>query len=1116
MKQPLNTENNKFIEEMSSEASVSSAAKFASIRDSILEQNGKDYWRSIEEQADTPEFRKFISEEYPHEIEEWDNSLSRRNFVKVMGASLALAGLGGCVIQPPEKIVPYVRPVEGMLPGKANFFATAMSLSGVATGLLAKSYEGRPVKIEGNPDHPGSRGATDILAQASLLGMYDPDRSQQVTYRGGPKTWEGFMSDLRAEIEQNRADGGAGVRFLTETVTSPTLIDQFTRIKAELPNSKWVQYEPVNLDNAIAGAKMAFGTPVQTIYRFERAERILSLDADIFSGFNVAYIKDFARGRAYSEENTEISRLYSVESTITITGAKADHRIAVKPSQMAEVAKAIAAAIGVAGATSTYTENAAWIAAMARDLSAFRGRSLVVAGDNQPAVVHALAHAMNAALGNAGQTVVYADPMFPGTEKLQIEQLRELIADIDGGRVKMLVILGGNPVYNSPADLKLNAERMAKIPMRVHLGKYADETAEYCHWHVSETHYLEMWGDSRAYDGTVSLIQPLIEPLYGSHSIYEVAQLFLRESFDKKGHDILKEYWQTKAIAPVPVATAGTEVPQPTASSTPTPATASPTPTPATASPTPTPATASLTPTPATAMPPKNFEDNWRKALHDGMIPNTAAMLKAMAATTAFLSQPDPKPAAVGSLEISILPDPCVYDGQFVNNGWLQELPNPLNKITWDNVALISPRTAAKYGVNTGTDADEKSGGVRGTSFINTKGGNMFSDLVTLTYQGGEINKPVPMWIAPGQPDDVVTIFMGYGRWRAGRIGTGLGYSAFDVRRSDAMNHGFGEIVKQGLTTTIASTQIHFNMEGRDLLRVWDLADFKEHPDMGHQEDFYPKSMYSREEHQAVYNQNYKWAMSIDLNSCVGCNACVLACQSENNIPVVGKEQVERSREMNWMRVDAYYGGDINDPEGPHFQPVLCQQCELAPCEVVCPVHATVHSAEGLNDMVYNRCVGTRYCSNNCPYKVRRFNFLLYQDWDTAQYKLMRNPEVSIRSRGVMEKCTYCTQRISAARIEAEKDGRKIRDGEVVTACQSACPADAIVFGDMHDPASKIARAKKDQRDYMLLNELNTQPRTTYLASLKNQNREMPDYKALVQKQHGPKPKTNSTGGEGH
>ena len=470
MKQGPNTENDKFTGEAAQEISVSSVAKFASIRDSILSQSGKEYWRSVEEFVDAPEFEEFVAREYPHEIEELDNSLSRRNFVKVMGASLALAGLSGCVIQPPEKIVPYVKSPEGMLPGKPNFFATAMSLGGVATGLLAKSFEGRPVKVEGNPDHPGSRGSTDVLAQASILGMYDPDRSQEVTYRGNPKTWESFISELRAATEENRKDGGASIRFLTETVTSPTLIDQFNKVKTEFPNSKWVQYEPINQDNVLTGAKMAFGSPVRTIYKFDKAERILSLDADIFSGFNVAYIKDFGKGRSFNEEKIEISRLYSVETTVSLTGAKADHRIAVKPSQMGEIAKAIAKAVGVAGATSTYTENAAWIAAMAKDLVANKGKSIVVPGDNQSPMIHALAHAMNAALGNAGQTVVYIEPLAPNSDKTQIEQLKELIGEIDVGKVKMLVISGGNPVYNTPADMKLSPERLDKVALRVHLG----------------------------------------------------------------------------------------------------------------------------------------------------------------------------------------------------------------------------------------------------------------------------------------------------------------------------------------------------------------------------------------------------------------------------------------------------------------------------------------------------------------------------------------------------------------------------------------------------------------------------------------------------------------------
>jgi len=1088
--------------------SKDSKMNFALLRDRILQKEGKDYWRSVEEFVDAPEFEEFVKREYPSHAEEWEDGLSRRNFIKVMGASLAFAGLTGCVIQPAEKIVPYVRQPEDLVPGKPLFYATAMTLGGIATGLLAQSYEGRPTKIEGNPDHPGSLGATDVLAQASLLQMYDPDRSQEITYRGNPTTWENFIVQLRAAINENRVDGGAGIRFLTETVTSPTLISQFKQIFSELPNARLYQYEPINKDNAMAGAKMAFGSPVHTIYKFDQAARILSLDEDIFSGFNVRYIKDYAKARAYSEEKKEINRLYTIETTISLTGAKSDHRLAVKPSQMPEIAKAVAAALGVSGAnpdTAGFSpETVQWIQVMAKDLLANRGKSIVVAGDNQTPVIHALAHAMNAALGNVGQTVIYTEPLHSNAETLQVEGLRQLVNEIDGGAVKMLVVLGANPVYNTPADLKLNAERMNKIPLRVHLGMYADETAELCQWHVSEKHYLEMWGDTRAYDGTVTIVQPLIEPLYGSKSSYEVTQLFARENYDKKDYDIVKEFWQKQGLANAPLGltlpantTANAATQNREAGTQPAPTNQPTNSGRATANSTSAQTSGTSNQTANASPASGNFEDLWRKVVHNGFIPDSAAAAKSVSASTGFLAQPAANPSVGGgALEISILPDPCVYDGRFTNNGWLQELPKPLTKTTWDNVALISPRTARRLGINQDRREDrELSGAELGTTFYNTKGGNLFSDLATLEYQGGRIDKPVPMWVAPGQPDDVITIYLGYGRARAGRVGTGIGYNAYDVRRSDAMNFGTGNIEQTGGQAVIASTQTHFNMEGRDILRVWNVEDVEllgekskkeQEEEAGYDASMYPKFEYL----------GNKWGMSVDLNSCVGCNACVIACQSENNIPVVGKEQVERSREMHWMRIDTYFGGDdINNPEGPSFQPMLCQQCELAPCETVCPVHATVHSAEGLNDMVYNRCVGTRYCSNNCPYKVRRFNFLLYQDWDTPQYKLMRNPEVTVRSRGVMEKCTYCTQRIAAARIEAEKDERKIRDGEILTACQSVCPADAIVFGDLNDENSLVAKLKKESRNYNVLNNLNTQPRTTYLAALKNQNKEMPDYK---------------------
>lgn len=1129
-------------------ASKDSQTNFALLKNEILNQGGKKYWRSVEEFVDAPEFEEYVKYEYPEQAEEWDNSLSRRNFVKVMGASLALAGLSGCVIQPTENIVPYVTQPENLVPGKPLFYSTAMTLGGVATGLLVRSHEGRPTKIEGNPEHPGSLGATDILAQASLLNLYDPDRSKEIRQRGNPSTWKNFMTAFRAAIDENRKDNGAGVRFLTETVTSPTLIDQMKRIvESELSNAKWIQYEPVNKDNALAGAKMAFGATAQAVYHFDKAERVLTLDADIFSNFNVRYIKDFSKQRSLAHEKKEMNRLYAVETTMTLTGAKADHRLAVKPSQMPEIAKAIAKAIGVSGANSTYTENAKWIEEMAKDLVASKGKSLVVAGDNQPPIVHAIAYAINDSLGNVGQTVEYIEPLSPNTDRTQAEQLTELIKEIDSGAVKMLVILGGNPVYNTPADLKISQERLNKIKLRVHFGEYFDETAELCQWHVSAANYLEAWGDTRAFDGTVSITQPIIKPLYDSKSVYEVVQLFFKENFEKKDADIVKEFWQKQDLKSAPTATnvakqegetkpaeAKAEVKTeatPTPEATATPAT-TPAPTPtqqATATPEASPpaeAKPQATPATATAAAPtvaKTYEDNWRKVLHDGFIPNSNASVKSVSVNPAFMSQ-NAELKGDGNLEISILPDPCVYDGRFANNGWLQELPNPLNKITWENVALVSPKTAKELGINQNKEYNDYAGGEEPTAFIDSKGQNMNADLLEVTYNGGKITEKVPAWITPGQPDGVVTLFLGYGRTKAGRVAgmkkglwneyetAPLGYNAYTVRKSDAMWFGKGSVARTGEKATIASTQIHFNIakdevSEREIIQIWDM-DKLEHPEKHEpQEKLYEKSMYDNA-HGDTYKNHNRWAMTIDLNSCVGCNACVLACQSENNIPVVGKEQVERSREMHWMRIDAYYQGkDINDPakiNGPHFQPVLCQQCEQAPCEVVCPVHATVHSAEGLNDMVYNRCIGTRYCSNNCPYKVRRFNFMLYQDWDTPQYKMMRNPEVSVRSRGVMEKCTYCTQRISAARIEAEKADRDVLDGEVVTACQAACPADAIIFGDMSDEKSEVAKAKKDHRNYGLLNhELNTQPRTTYLAGVKNQNKLMPDYRPPEKKDEG-------------
>ncbi|HEV7680773.1 MAG TPA: TAT-variant-translocated molybdopterin oxidoreductase [Pyrinomonadaceae bacterium] len=1026
--------------------------------------SGKSYWRSLEELADSPEFREFVEREYPQHAEEWHDPVERRTFLKLMGASMALAGLSGCVFQPAEKIVPNVKQSEDSVPGKALFFATASSLGGIATPLLARSNEGRPTKLEGNPDHPNSRNgdpndrgssATDIFSQASVLSLYDPDRSKIPLFRDESRTWSTFVGELRTALDEQRSKQGAGIRFLTETITSPTLAAQLKGILTEFPQAKWHQYEPVNNDNARAGAITAFGQSVNTIYDFSKADRILSLDADFLSAHPgmLKYARDFGARRRVTEGKKEMSRLYVIETTPTTTGAAADHHWAVKPSELMNAVSAIADRVG-AGKISA---NTAEFDAIARDLQQHKGASIVIAGKEAPPQVHALVHAMNAALDNVGKTVFYTDPVEANSVD-QRQSLQELLKDIDDGHVELLMIIGGNPVYNTPADLKLNQERMFKPKLRVHLSQYKDETSDLCHWHIPESHYLETWSDTRAYDGTVTIVQPLIEPLYQSKSAHELLAVFTPQ-YDKKPYEIIRDYWrgQQAAGSQEQAAAAG--------------------------------AGGSSTPTPA-ATPSGDFESWWRKCVHDGFIPNTAAPSKSVSVNAAGLSGQDAgKMPALPGFEIVFRTDPTIYDGRFANNGWLQELPKPLSKLTWDNAALISPNTAKQLGI---------------TKTIGKKGGDIYVDTLKITHQGRTFTDMVPTWITPGQPDGVITIHLGYGRTNAGNTGNGHGFNAYQIRTADSPWSASGVQVEKGSgQALVAVTQLHFlledrdfSKEDRDVLRSQTLDEYLKGTPAGESHDPAPDDTLYHPELFDYKNQgnglDYAWGMAIDLNNCIGCNACTIACQSENNIPVVGKEQVVRSREMHWIRVDTYFKGeDANNPEATNFMPVPCMHCENAPCEPVCPVHATVHSAEGLNDMVYNRCVGTKYCQNNCPYKVRRFNFFLYQDWEKPTYQLMRNPEVSIRSRGVMEKCTYCVQRIQGAKIQSEIEGRKVRDGEIVTACQAVCPTEAIVFGDINDPNSRVSKVKADRRDYSLLAELNTKPRTTYLTALRNPNPEI-------------------------
>jgi MoCo/4Fe-4S cofactor protein with predicted Tat translocation signal len=974
-------------------------------------QSGPEYWRSLEELAASADFQDALHREFPKGASEWVDSVSRRGFMKVMGASLGLAGMTGCVKLPFEPIVPYVRQPEEVIPGRPMFYATAMTLGGYANPILVESHLGRPTKIEGNDQHPASLGGTDIFAQASLLTMYDPDRSQSVVSLGDQRSWQSFVSAIQGPLSAQKSLQGAGIRILTPTISSPTLAEQLRNFLKIYPQAKWHVYEPVNRDNVIEGAKLAFGQPVETRYDFSKADVIVSLDADFLcAGFpgNVKYIRDFAKRR---NPDAPMNRLYVIESTPSSTGAKADHRWPVKAAEVLEVARMI----GQRGQGRHGSSKDAGDFAIAayQDLLQHRGSGIVIVGDHQPPALHAFAHAMNAELGNVGKTVFYSDPIDANPVN-QADSIKELVGDMRAGKVDLLVILGGNPVYDAPADLNFaEAIKAGNVPLRVHLGLYQNETAELCQWHINQTHELEAWGDARAYDGTASIIQPLIAPLYSGKSATELVALL--SGAEASSFDLVRGYWQKQHSG-------------------------------------------------------SDFESFWRKSLHDGWVEGTTYTSKSVTAKSASLPAANPltDPSAI---ELNIRRDPTIHDGQFANNGWLQELPKPMTKLTWDNAILIGPRMAERLEIKT-------------------------EDVVELELNGKKATGAT--WVQAGHPDNSVTVFLGYGRKRAGRVGTAQGFDAYPLRTSAAPWIASGVTLKKtGDTFKLASTQGYQSMDTPDgahrpLVRETTLEEYRKEPEFAKEEEPAPGlTLYKPYPYD---KEDYSWGMTIDLNSCVGCNNCMVACQSENNIAVVGKEQVVIGRHMHWIRVDAYYQGDRDNPKA-FFQPVPCMQCEDAPCEVVCPVGATNHTAEGLNDMVYNRCVGTRYCSNNCPYKVRRFNFLLFQDWETPQYKMMRNPDVSVRSRGVMEKCTYCVQRINERRIDAEREDRKINDGshenELQTACQQSCPAGAIVFGNINDPNSKVSKLKAQSRNYSLLGELNTRPRTTYLAEVRNPNPEL-------------------------
>jgi molybdopterin-containing oxidoreductase family iron-sulfur binding subunit len=995
----------------------------SAIRARLASASGPTFWRSLDEVAETPEFQQYLQREFPENAAEWSDPAGRRQFLKLMGASLALAGVTGCTRQPTEHIVPYVTPPEGYVPGKTQLFATSMPRDGYAEPVLAVSHHGRPIKIEPNPEHPAG-GGTSRYAQASILGLYDPDRSQSLTYRGEIRSFTDYQAAMAGALVAQQAVGGAGFRILTGTITSPTLLSQIEAVLNIYPEARWIQYEPVGRDGVVEALAAAFGQRVEPVLSLENADVILSLDGDFMDcgPGEIRNARTFVDRRRLENGATTMNRLYMVESRTSNTGTKADHRLPVRAVDVDGVARAVAAKLGVAGVTAGPLPpkvTQAWIDAVAADLQAAGAKALVVAGDQQSAAVQVLAAAMNQALGAVGSTVNY----FP-SQAARVEgrtgALGELVGDMAAGKVDLLLVLDANPVYDTPVDLGF-ADQLQKVAVRVHAGLYADETAELCQWHVPLAHYLESWSDLRAADGTVSITQPLINPLYDTaRSAHEVLAAF-GDNPAATAFETLKGYWENAFGAGTFTAPDGAAF--------------------------------------------ASFDKFWRRAVHDGFIAGTAAAPVALGAPAAVPAAPA-APAA-DALEVTFSADASVHDGRFANNPWLQELPKPLNKVTWDNVIIMSPRTAEALGI-----AAQKMTKYQAT-------------VATVTLNGRSVTGPV--WVQVGHPDQSVNLQLGYGRTRAGRVATGIGYNANLVRRSTAPFFALGaQVQATGDTYTIASTQMHFNMEQRAVVRTAALPVYKAEPTFAQHMTHVPKYEDTLHGNEWQYD-GYKWGMIIDLNACDGCNACVVACVSENNIPVVGKQQVATGREMHWIRIDRYYEGDLDNPT-VHDQPLTCMQCENAPCEVVCPVAATVHNQEGLNDMVYNRCVGTRYCANNCPYKVRRFNFLLYADWDTKALKMARNPEVTVRSRGVMEKCTYCVQRINSARITAKVEDRRIRDGEVRTACQSACPTQAIHFGDLNDPESRVAKLRKEPRNYGLLEDLNTRPRTTYLAAVRNPN----------------------------
>jgi molybdopterin-containing oxidoreductase family iron-sulfur binding subunit len=1029
-------------------------------------ESGRKYWKSLDQLAEAPEFKEWLEREFPAGASEWMDPVSRRHFVKIMSASFALAGLGvaatGCR-RPEEKILPFTRLPENYIHGVPQFYATAMPTRGTAVPLVVRSNDGRPTKIEGNKDHPQGNSGTDRFTQAAILNLYDPDRAMQIKNRPGGVANEAEAFDALAKLStEAQQSGGEGLAFLVEAGSSPSRLRLQKEISEKMPKAKWYLAE-------VDASKGVFGGGARLSYKLDAAKVIVSLDCDFIGSEPDAHtnIHGFAKGRSMEKEGDEPNRLYVVESLMTLTGVNADHRLRVPCSEVANVAAAIAAELGVEGVAKPSNEASKWAAECAKDLKKYAGRSVVMAGSRQPARVHALAHGLNVKLGNIGKTVTFLE-----SQSANEANLNALAEAIKGKQVKTLVILGANPVYTAPADLEWN-NLQKSVGQVIRLAYYEDETYNQCHWHFPLAHFLESWGDARTSDGTLVPLQPLIAPLFGGLTELE----------------FLARVGGLKVTSPYEI----------------------------------------VRETFAAFKPQGDLEEAWKKFLHDGFLANTAA--KAVEAKVQAGNAEPPKGGTLDkdNLEVVFFRDYSVDDGRYNNNGWLQEMPDPITKMVWDNAVLISRKTAHERDLRNG-------------------------DVVEISVKDRKIEGPI--WVQPGQADYSLGLALGYGRMQSGRVGNGVGFNVYPLRTVGTEHFVTGaKLRKTGKTYTLACTQDHWSMEGRPIIREANLEQYEKNPRFAKamnepapvsgaqlrgtaEHNPKPQPMYPNPFDEAKKKGLHQWGMSIDLNKCVGCSACMMACQSENNVPIVGKDQVRRGREMHWIRIDRYYSGPweagrkletfhdeskqqfakwIDDPQVV-TQPMMCQHCESAPCENVCPVNATVHDQEGLNLMVYNRCVGTRYCSNNCPYKVRRFNYFDYNkrgfgrnlyfgplkhrrddEWDLL--KMIKNPDVTVRMRGVMEKCTFCIQRIEAAKIKQKVHAGAsadvvIKTDSFTTACAQACPADAIVFGNINDPESRVSKLKAGDRDYGVLDFLLTKPRLTYLAKVRNPNPAMPDFKA--------------------